>query len=102
MKKIPYHKVLRLLMWLQVVTWPNLSFTVNYLSCFAANPGKAHWNAMKHAMAYVKEIINYRITYHHGASLQSVDFVNSDYANNKIIQRPTNRYIFFVGGELVL
>jgi len=72
------------------------------LSYFAANPGKAHRNAMKYAMAYVKKTIDYRITYHHGASLQPVGFVNSDYANDKVIQRSTDRYIFFVGEEPVL
>lgn len=64
------------------------------MSCFAANPGKAYWNAIKHAIAYVKKTIDYRITYHHGASFQPVGFVNSDYANDKIIQRSTDRFFF--------
>jgi len=46
MKKILYCETLELLMWLQVVTQPNLLFTVNYLLCFAANPKKVHWCQM--------------------------------------------------------
>ena len=57
---------------------------------------------MKHAMAYFKKTIDYRITYNHGASLQPVSFVNSDYANDKVIQRSTNRHVFFIGGGPVL
>lgn len=53
-------------------------------------------------MAYIKKIIDYRITYHYKVSLQSVSFVNFDYANSKDTQRPTDGYIFFVGEEPVL
>ena len=38
---------------------------------------------MKHILAYVKETLDYRITYHQETSLQPVGFVNSDFANNK-------------------
>jgi len=54
---------------------------------------------MKYTMAYVKETINYGITYYHRESLQLVDVVNYNYANGKDTQRLTNRYIFFVGEE---
>ena len=84
-------------MWLQVVIQSNLLFTVNYSSHFTANPRKTYWNTMKYTITYVKETINYGITYYHGESLQLVDFVNSNYVNGKDTQRLTNRYIFFVG-----
>ena len=50
-------------MWLQVAIQPDLIFSVNLLSCFAHNPGKTHWNAIKHVLAYIKETIDYGITY---------------------------------------
>lgn len=81
---------------------PNLLFTINYLLHFTANLEKAHCNAIKYAIAYIKKIIDYRITYYYKVSLQSVSFVNFDYANSKDTQRPTDGYIFFVGEEPVL
>lgn len=51
-------------MWLQVATRPDLSFAVNILSRFTHNPGRAHWNALKHTLAYVKGTLDYAITYH--------------------------------------
>jgi len=66
------------------------------LSHFIANPGKVYWNAIKHAMIYVKKTIDYGITYHYEVSLQPVGFVNFDYANNKDTQRPTDKYIFLL------
>jgi hypothetical protein len=56
MKGIPYCEALGSLMWLQV-------YAVNVLSRFANNPGRAHWNAMKHTLAYLKGTLNYGISY---------------------------------------
>ena len=63
MKDIPYHEALGSQMWLQVVTRPDLSFAINLLARFAHNPGKPHWIALKHVLAYVKGTIGYGITY---------------------------------------
>jgi len=65
-----------------MATQPGLSFAVNLLFCFVSNPGKVHWKAMKHMLTYIKETIDYEITYHHGLSLQPIGFVDFDYANN--------------------
>jgi len=37
MKNTPYYKALRSLIWLPVATWPDLSYTINILSCFTYN-----------------------------------------------------------------
>jgi len=42
MKKTSYWEALGSLMWLQVITQPDLSYAVGLLSCFAHNPGKTH------------------------------------------------------------
>ena len=42
MKGVLYHEALGSLMWLQVATHPDLSYTVNLLSRFAHNPRQAH------------------------------------------------------------
>jgi len=82
MRKVPYQEALGSLMWLQGGTCPDLSFSINLLSCFASNSGQAHWEILKHVLAYVKGTLDYGITYHQGASLQPVGFVDSDLAND--------------------
>jgi len=42
MKGVLYREAFGSLMWLQVATRPDLSYTVNLLSCFAHNPGQAY------------------------------------------------------------
>ena len=84
---IPYYEVLELLMWLQMETRPDLSFAVNLLFYFASSPGKLHWKVIKYTITYVKDTIDYRITYYYNVNLQPIGFVNSDYTNNYDIRR---------------
>jgi len=99
-KGVPYQEALGLLMWLQVATRPDLSFAINLLSCYAGNPGRAHWEVMKYRIAYVKGTAEYRITYYCGSSLQPVGFTDLDFTNDKDTQCLTNGHVFYVGGPV--
>jgi len=98
MKNIPFHEVLGSLMWLQVAIRPDLAFSVNKLARFSHNLGRAHWNALKHILAYIKGTIDYGITYKRGSSLQPHRYVNSDYAGCRDTRRSTEENIFMVAG----
>jgi hypothetical protein len=96
MKGIPYREALGLLMWLQVATRPDLLYAVNVLSRFANNPGQAHWNAMKHTLAYLKDTLDYGISYRWDTSLRPYGYVDADYAGDKDGHRSMEGHIFFV------
>ena len=96
MKRKPYHEALGSLMWLQVATRPDLSYTVNLLSHFVHNPGQAHWNALKHALVYVKGTMYYGITYHANGILEPVGYVGSDFAGCKNSRQSTKENVFIV------
>jgi len=101
MKNISFCKALGSLMWLQVATRPNLAFSVNKLAFFSHNPGRAHWNTLKHILAYVKGTIDYGITYKGGDSLQPHGYVDSDYASCRDTRRSMKGNIFMVAREPV-
>ena len=103
MKDKPYNEVLGSIMWAQGATQPDLSFAVNLLSRFQANPGQAHWNAMLHVLGYIKGTLNYRITYVWGSAggLKPVGYVDSDYAGNPDTRQSTSGYIFLMAGGAV-
>jgi len=96
MKDTPFQEALGLLMWLQVVTRPDLAFSVNILAHFAHNLGKAHWNALKHILAYVQGTKHYGITYKGGSSLKPIEYVDSNYAGYRDTRRSTKGNIFLV------
>ena len=101
MKKIPFREALGSLMWLQVVTRPDLTFSVNMLAGFAHNPGIAHWNALKHVLTYIKGTKHYGITYKSGSSLEPIGYVDSDYAGCRDTRCSTEGNVFVVAGGLI-
>jgi hypothetical protein len=98
MKNVPYRQALGSLMWLQVATRPDLSYAVNLLSRFANNPGRKHWEALKHTLAYLKGTSDYGITYRHGGDLRPYGYVDADYAGDGDSSRSTEGHVFFVAG----
>ena len=96
MRKVPYCKALGLLMWMQVMTWPDLSYPVNLLACFAHNLGKAHWNTLKHVLEYIKGTLDYAIRYHAGATLDPVKYIDFNFARYKNTRHSTKSNIFVV------
>jgi len=83
MAKTLYYEALGSLMWLQVITHPNLTYAMNILSWFLHDPGRSYWNALKHILAYIKETIDYGITYRRGETLNPIGYVDSDYIGCK-------------------
>ena len=98
MKKISFYKALGSLIWLQVITKLDLTFSVNMLAHFAHNPGIVHWNALKHVLTYIKGTKHYGITYKGGSSLELIRYVDSDYAGCKDTRHLTEGNVFVVAG----
>ena len=53
----PYQSILGSVMWGQLVTQPDLSFSVSGLVCFQANPRINHWKALMHVIGYIKILL---------------------------------------------
>ena len=62
MAKYPYHKALRAITWLTVVSRPNLAHASSQLSQYSANPRKAHWKAVTCILCYLKGTHNLTLT----------------------------------------
>ena len=54
MKHIPYREAVGSLMYAVIGTWMNIAYAVSYLARFMANPGHAHWEAVKRVIIYLK------------------------------------------------
>lgn len=63
MRNKPYHQLLGMLIWAQAVMQPDLSYAVAFLARFQSNPGLVHWKALLYILAYVKEMLGYRLRY---------------------------------------
>ena len=80
MKSVPHSSVVGSLMYAIVCTKPDLAFAISVLSRFMSNPGKAHWEAVKWIMRYLKGSSNVCLVYGNGnASSGLVGFTDSDH-----------------------
>lgn len=97
----PYRPVLGSVMWGQLATRPDLSFAVSLLSRFQADPGVEHWKALLHVIGYVKNTINYGLTYSRDAEVTPLAYVDADYGGCRDTRRSTSGFVFLMAGGAV-
>ena len=97
----PYRSILRSVMWGQLATCPDLSFSVSLLARFQANPRIDHWNALIHVIGYIKNTLYYGLTYSHDSDLSPSTFVDADYGGCRDTRWSTSGYIFTMAGGAV-
>ena len=97
----PYRSILGSVMWGQLVTWPDLSFSVSLLAQFQANPGMEHWKALMHVIEYIRNTIDYGLTYLCDADLSPTAFADADYGGCRDTHRSTSGHVFLMAGGAV-
>ena len=97
----PYRPVLGSVMWGQLATRPDLSFSVSLLSRFQADPGIEHWKALLHVIGYIKNTMDYGLTYSRDLDLTPVAYVDADYGGCRDTRRSTSGYVFTMAGGAV-
>lgn len=98
MDKLPFRELLGSLMYLYIGTRPDLSFAIQFLSRYQANPGRAHWNAALHVLRYLKGTIDLKITYSASSPLTPVGYADSDLGGCLDTGRSTSGYVFVSSG----
>ena len=88
-------------MWGQLATHPDLSFAVSLLSRFQANPGIEHWKNLLHVVGYIKNTIDYGLTYSQDADLTPMAYVDADYGGCRNTRRSTSGFVFTITGGAV-
>jgi len=63
MRDIPYCKAVGTLNWTALATCPDIAFAVVMVTCFATNPGPAHWEAIKWIFRYLSGTCDLWLTY---------------------------------------
>ena len=60
---IPYRKAVGSLLYLTIATCPDIAFPIRTLSQFIDNPGKVHWEGVKHVSQYLAGMRDWVIIY---------------------------------------
>ncbi|XP_057797428.1 secreted RxLR effector protein 161-like [Salvia miltiorrhiza] len=104
MVSIPYSSAVGSIMYMMICTRPDLAYAISILSRFMADPGRAHWEALKQVLRYIKGtadcgVMFKRIDKYEGNPL--LGFVDADFAANIDSRRSQTGYIFTLYGAVV-
>ena len=88
-------------MWGQLATRPDLSFAVSLLARFQANPGIEHWKVLMHIIGYIRNTLDYGLTYSCDVDLTPLAYVDADYGGCQDTKRSTSDFVFTMSGEPV-
>lgn len=65
MQDVPYRELVGGVMYLATHTRPDIMFTISTLAQFMQNPGRAHWEAAKRVLRYLKKTRDVKLTFGH-------------------------------------
>ena len=85
-------------MWGQLVTRPDLSFSVSLFACFQANLEIEHWNALMHVIGYIKNTLDYSLTYSRDAEFSIHAYIDTDYGGCRDTHQSTSGHVFIMAG----
>ena len=88
-------------MYAMVATRPDLAYAVGVVSRYMSNPGKKHWEAVKHILRYLKGTLDAQLTFGSTTSTDVEGYTDSDYAGNADNRKSTSGYIFTYGGGAI-
>jgi len=82
MQHIPYREALGALMFVYQGTRPDIASALTSLGRFTANPGKAHWTALKRVFRYLKGTKNYKLLYSSKGNTNFIGYSDADWAGD--------------------
>ena len=103
MSHVPYSNAIGSLMYAMVCTRPDLAYAVSIVSRFMHNPGKAHWEAVKWILRYLKGSPDLGLVFdqHRADPGGAVGYVDADYGGDLDRRRSLSAYIFTLCGSAI-
>jgi hypothetical protein len=96
----PYRETIGSLLYLTMVSGPDIAFAVGQVAQFSEKPQKHHWIAVKRIFAYLKGTQEYGIRFGPGHDCLR-GYSDSDFADYLNSRRSTKAFIFILnGGQL--
>lgn len=90
---LPYQNLIGALMYLAVLTRPDISYSISYLSQFNTCFEEEHWKYAKRILRYLKGTINKSLVFS-GSNLNIVGYVDADFSNNVVDRKSYTGYVF--------
>ena len=59
MKRYPYRELVGAILWISIISRPDLAFVASHLAQYNANPGPTHWQAANNVLRYISGTRDY-------------------------------------------
>lgn len=96
MSQIPYMQAIGCLLFAAQISRSDICYAVNLLSRFSSNPDKAHCEAVKRVMRYLKRATEQDLIYKKNLEDIIVGYFDADWAGNLDDRHSTTGYIFII------
>ena len=96
-----YQSAVGSLLYLSVGTRPAITYAVNNVARYCADPAKEHWIAVKRIMRYLKGTKDFGLQYTKEGRKDCVGFSDADWAGNSDDRRSITGYMFQISGAAV-
>ncbi|XP_071916254.1 secreted RxLR effector protein 161-like [Coffea arabica] len=96
MARVPYSNAVGSIIYAMVCTRPNIAQAVSMVSKYMSCPGKAHWQAVKWILRYLRGTSNYSLEFGRNNDTL-VGFADSDYVGDLDKRRSLSGYVFCIG-----
>lgn len=97
----PYQQIIGCLMYLAVLTRPDIAFAVGFLSQFNNSYTKEHCAYVKRILKYLKKTKDFGLVYSHDGNSLLEGYVDSDWGGNIIDRRSYTGYCFTLSGCII-
>ena len=101
MADLPYREAVGALLWMARATRPEISQAVGQVAKYMANPGFAHWTAVKRIFGYLVRVRDVPFLIKADGLLHLEAYSDSDWAGCKDTAQSTTGLMVYVGGTLV-
>jgi hypothetical protein len=92
MSQRSYRELVGAIAWLAPGTRPDIAFTASSLARFGHNPGRAHWEAAKRVLRYLKGTRGWRLN-----SSQIATYTGADLGSHTDDRRSIGAYVVNIG-----
>lgn len=101
---VPYKEAIGSLMFLAMVSRPDISFAVGVLSRYADKPTNGHWNGVRRVIKYIKGTLHYGLIYGKNDLKKNTQFLaysDEDFAGDYVSRKSTSGYVIKLGNDLI-
>lgn len=97
----PYREAVGSLMWVSVMSRPDIANSVREVARYSHNPSRSHWNAVRRILKYLKHTRLKGITYKKGEGLNLKVYADSDFARREEDRRSVSGVAVMCAGAAV-